>query len=152
MSYDQQKSLYNTGIALIVLGVFVLLAGVWGVLHIANNARIYTADATGTVVKSLVQHDYDDGGTTTYSNITVEYDGLDGTRHTFERRRLGGEYKEGEKVALKCTEDLNKAVLKIDTEQDPVFICCINGLGLWFGIIGVVLVKKKLPVKCKRKS
>ena len=143
MSYNQEKSLFRTGIALIVIGVCVLLAGVWGVLHIANNARIYTIAATGTVVQSTVHHDHDDGRTTTYSNIIVEFDGTNGTKHSFERRRLGGEYKEGETVALKCTEGLDAAVLDIDTLQDPMFIGCISLIGLFFSLVGVILVKRK---------
>ena len=145
MSYNQDKSMFRYGIALIVIGVFVLLAGAWGVLHIANNARKYPTAVTGTVIQSSVyqsKNHIDHHGTSPYSDITVAYDGLNGSKQTIEFDNEYGAYRVGETVALRCTEGRDAAVLEQDTHQNPIFISCVSCIGLFFGLVGVILVKK----------
>ena len=140
--YDHQKSLRNTGIMLVLIAAGVLLALIWAVIRNAGNAAKYTTAVTGTVISSSVYHKLDNKNhKKTYSNITVQYDGLNGSLHTIKRTNLYGEYHEGETLSLRCTEDREEAVLKEDTEQNPIFIGCLSVIALFFGSVGIVLIK-----------
>ena len=140
--YDHQKSLRNTGIMLVLIAAGVLLALIWAVIRNAGNAAKYTTAVTGTVISSSVYHKLDNKNhKKTYSNITVQYDGLNGSQHTIECTHLYGEYHEGETLSLRCTEDREEAVLKEDTEQNPIFIGCLSVIALFFGSVGIVLIK-----------
>ncbi len=137
----------NTGIVLVLIAAGVLIALIWAVIRNAGNAKKYTVAVNGTVISSSVYHDYvyraydKHNHIRTYSDVTIQYDGLNGSQHTLECRRLYGEYKEGETVSLRCNEERDKAVLKYDTEQNPIFIGCLSVIALFFGSVGIVLIK-----------
>ena len=144
-NYDNQKSLRNTGIFLVLIAAGVVLALVWAVIRNAGNAAKYTTAVTGTVISSSVYHTLDHKNhKESYSDITIQYDGLNGSLHTIERTHLYGAYKEGENLSLRCTEDREEAVLKEDTEQNPIFIGCLSVIALFFGSVGIALIKGKV--------
>ena len=142
-NYDKQKSLRNTGIFLVVIAIFVLLALIWAVIRNAGYAKKYTVAVNGTVISSYVYYEYDHDHKEPHSNVTIQYEGLNGSLHTIKRNQLYGEYKEGETVSLKCNEERDKAVLKQDTEQNPIFIGCLSAISLFFGTVGILLIKGK---------
>ena len=143
-NYDNQKSLRNTGIVLVLIAAGVLLALIWAVIRNAGNAKKYTTAVNGTVISSSVHHELDEhNNKIAYSDVTIQYDGLNGSQHTIERSRLYGEYKEGETVSLRCNEDRDEAVLEQDTEQNPIFIGCLSVISSFFGGVGILLIQGK---------
>ena len=70
--YNNQKSLRNTGIGLVLIAAGVLIALIWAVIRNAVYAKKYTVAVTGTVISSSVLHKK---YTKAYSTVTIQYDG-----------------------------------------------------------------------------
>ena len=138
----RQKDLFKTGIILLVISFFLAFSAIIYTIWIVRNDHTYRYDATGTVTSSTVFYDAKDiHRSIPYSNVTVGYETPEGRQRKIERKRLTGEYKEGEEIALKCTEDYQDAVLESETHQQPGYLIMIFVLTVFFGLPGLLLVK-----------
>lgn len=139
----KNNPLFRTGIFLIVIALFVAAVAVYSVIRTVSYAGTYQSDATGVVTDCMVFHETDkNGGRTVYSDITISYEALNGQQRTIGRKRLPGEYKVGEQIALKCSEDHQNAVLESETHHQPIFLIAMFFLSVLFGLTGTLLITR----------